>query len=260
MLLLLPVLIAASNPAPSPRSGAEVIRAAHRMYRGKCFRTAHYVQRTLLSLEQRLETWYVTVKQPGLMRVDVAPGITGRAFIYRNDSTYEFGRGQLRGQSQGILPLYTLLRDLRCGPPDQVIAALQRYGFDLSKVHETTWDHQPILVVGALAGDSTSNQFWLQKSHYLLVRLIENNGSDPRRPLDARIGAYRQAGGDWLEQSVRLYLGGVLTTAEDYTDIVINPALESDVFEPLPYHLPKWVGAAPDRFGRVPNAIPRPPP
>jgi len=253
------LLTVPSVATPDPLPGERIIRAAYAMYRGKCSRTATLVQRTVLPLERRVETWYVTIKQPGLVRVDVAPGVTGRALIYRSDSTYDFGRGRLRGQTAGVLPLYTLLRDLRCQAPAKTIATLTRYGFDLSRVHETTWEHQSIVVVGARDGDSTSNQFWLQKSHYLLMRLIENNASDPGRPLDARVGAYQRAGGDWIEQSVRLYLGGTLTTAEDYTDIKIDPGLDTDVFEPVPYALPKWVGAAPDRFGGVPNSIPRPP-
>lgn len=243
---------------PAPLPGEAVIARAYAMYKGKWFHSVTYVQRTLLPLERRVETWYVTLQPPGMLRVDVAPEVTGRALIYRGDSVYEFGRGQLRSAGIGVEPLEVLLHDLHSQPPERTIATLKRYGFDLSRTHETTLDGAPVIVVGALAGDTVSNQFWLDRQHLLLVRLIERNGSDPRRPLDARVGNYFPAGKGWLERQVRIALGTDVSTIEQYSDVKIDPPLEADVFTPLPFHRPRWVGTMPDSFGHVPNQIPTP--
>jgi hypothetical protein len=251
-LLLISTAFPVPTTAPSP--GADVVRAAYRSSGGKWFHTAQWVQRTTTPLgANKLETWYVTVQPPGLTRIDVAPGVTGRLLLYRNDSSYTYGKGQLRSASPETLPLYVLLHDLHSAPPARTIKMLTDYGFDLKLTHEQQWQGARVIVVGAAAGDMASNQFWLEKKRMILVRLIERNGSDPRRPLDAQISGYEKAGAGWLERTVRLELGGQLSSVEEYTDVVVDGAVEPHLFDPSPYRLPAWVKGAPDIFGKVPN-------
>lgn len=254
MLPVVPLLILLSGArAVAPTPGELVVRAAYKMYDGRWYKNAQYVQRTIFPVERRTETWYVTVRPPGLMRVDVAPGTTGRAIINRNDSSYNFGRGQLRAHGPDVQPLMVLLHDLHSSPPDAIIAMLRKFNFDLRRTHERMWEGQRVIVVGARYDEAGLNQFWLDKKRMVLVRLLEQNASDPTRPLDARIGEYEKAGNGWLEHSVKLYLGGLLTTTEDYSNVTVDGTLEPDLFEPLPYHLPQWVRGAKDIFGGVPN-------
>lgn len=258
MLPVVPFLILLAGPAPSsnaPLPGEAVVRAAYAMYVGKWFTSAQWVQRTSQQGARGPETWYTSLRPPGLLRYDVAPGTTGRAIIYRNDSSYSFGKGQLRAKGPEVQPLFVLLHDLHAAKPEKTIAMLQKYHFDLARTHERMWEGARVVVVGAFAGDSTSNQFWLEKKRMLLVRVIERNASDPRRPLDARVSGYAKAAGGWLEQTVAVFLGGQLTTLQEYTDVATNPVLEPDLFEPLPYHLPQWVKGAKDIFGGVPNMV-----
>lgn len=248
--LALMLLLSGARPAPV-LPGETVVHAAYNRYAGKWFKSALFVQRT--TLEGRTETWYVSLQPPGLTRIDVAPAVTGRALLYRHDSLYEFGKGRLRFGGPGGQPLFALLHDLHTDRPEKTIAMLKRYAFDLRKTHERTWDGERVIVVGALAGDTVSNQFWLEKKRMILVRLLEKNGADPNRPLDARITGYEKAGAGWLERSVRMYLGGVLSTVEDYTSVKIDLPLETGLFQPIPYHLPQWVGPGADVFGGLPN-------
>jgi hypothetical protein len=252
-LLALLTPFAPGRPAAAPLPGEAVVRSAVAMYAGKWYKAAQWVQRTSQQGAMREETWYTSLQPPGFLRYDVAPATTGRALIYRNDSLYQFGKGQLRGRAPDVQPLFVLLHDLHSAKPEKTIAMLKKYRFDLSRTHERTWDGARVIVVGALAGDSTSNQFWLDKKKMVLVRLIERNGSDPRRPLDARISGYEKAAGGWLERTVAIFLGRDLTTLQEYTDVTIDPKIEPGLFEPLPYHLPQWVNGAKDIFGNVPN-------
>ena len=252
--ILTSLLTLAPGPVRAPvLPGESVVRTAYHQYAGKWFTTATYTQRTHLLLEQRIETWYVALQLPGLTRIDVAPGATGRAILYRNDSTYEFGHGQLRAATPGVQPLYVLLHDLHSQAPDKTIRMLTHFGFDLRKTHDITWQGQRVIVIGASAGDTTSNQVWLEQKRMVLVRLIEHNAADPRRPLDARVSDYQRAGGGWLEGTVKIFLGGTLTTEQVNSNVRINQPLEPDLFEPVPYHLPRWVQGAKDLFGGLPN-------
>lgn len=246
------VMFAGHRPTSPPvLPGELVVRSAYNQYGGKWFKTALFVQKTML--EGRVETWYEALQTPGMVRIDVAPAVTGRALLYRNDSLYEFGKRTLRSAGPGVQPLFVLLHDLHSDPPAKTIAMLRRFGFDLRKTHERTWDGERVIVVGALAGDTVSNQFWLEKKRMILVRLLEKNGADPTRPLDARVTGYERAGAGWLERSVRMFLGGQLSTVEEYTNVKIDVALEPDLFQPLPFHLPRWVGPGEDLFGGLPN-------
>jgi hypothetical protein len=255
MLPIVSLLVLVSGvrlASPGPLPGELVIRSAYKMYAGRWFKTALFVQRR--TAESRTETWYEALQPPGLDRIDVAPAVTGRALLYRNDSLYEYGKRQLRSAGPGVQPLFALLHDLHSDPPAKTAAMLKRFGFDLSKTHERTWDGARVIVVGALDGDTVSNQFWLDKKRMILVRLLERNASDPRRPLDARITGYERAGGGWLERNVRILIGGQVSAVEEYTNVRINVALEPGLFDPIPYHLPTWVGAGEDLFGGLPNS------
>lgn len=247
----------AARPAAIP-PGEAVVRAAYDMYHGRWFANAFYIARMEISDEpQRVETWYESVVSPGLMRIDVAPAMTGRAIFFRNDSTYEIGKGQIQSAVVGVQPLFVLLHDLHSAPPAHTIAMLNRYRFDLTRTHTRVWDGEPVIVVGALAGDTTSNQFWLEKKRMILVRMIEQNGADVRRPLDARITGYKKAGNGWLETNVRMFLGGVLSTAAEYTIVRVNTVVEPGLFEPTPFRRPIWVRDEKDIFGGVPASIPQ---
>jgi hypothetical protein len=232
--------------------GEAVVHQAFDRYRGKWFHAAFYIERTVLPDDQRVETWYVAVQPPDHMRIDVAPSATGRAVVYQNDTTYEIGGGRLRSASKGVLPYLLLLNDLQTAPPAETIAMLRRYGFDLTKVHNDNWQGAPVIVVGALAGDTISNQFWLDRDRLVMMRMIEKN-MDPRRPLDARISGYKRAGGGWLPRSVRVYLGNTLSIAEDFSEPKLDVPVEPGLFDPMPYRLPKWVGPLKDIFGGTSN-------
>lgn len=262
LLCLIHLAAPAATPLPAPElPGEAVIRAAYERYAGKWFHTVTYIQRTTFPDKQprmgQLETWYTAIELPRKMRVDVGPATTGRALIYRNDSLYNYGRGTLQTAAPSFDPLLTLLGNLHTQAPATTAAELKKY-FDLRKSYETRWLGRSVIVVGAVPGDTTSNQFWLEKERMLLVRVIQANASNPRAPLDARINDYQAAAGGWLEHNIRVYLGGHLSEIEDYTSIKINPVLEAGLFNPRPYRLPKWVNGAPDVFGGVP-AIPLPP-
>ena len=52
------------------------------------------------------------------------------------------------------------------------LALSKQGGFDLSKRHERLYNGRSVIVIGALEGDSTSAQFWLDREHFTVVRII----------------------------------------------------------------------------------------
>ncbi len=248
-MIVTPILLLATallgGPVPD---GDAVVRAAHAKYAGKWPTSYTYLQKTLLP-DGRLETWYTAVQLPGLQRVDVAPALTGRAMIYRRDSLYTYGARKTKTRSWWPNSFLTLLGDIHVAPPAETSRRLRQFGYNMAKTHEEVWQGKRVIVVGALAGDLKSKQFWLEKDRLILVRLIEPNAADPRRPLDAHIEGYEKAGGGWMERTIRIHLGGQIAQLEEVNDLQLNVRHDMSMFDPGPYQLPEWVGPLQDIWG-----------
>lgn len=228
MLSLLPLF--AHQPAP----GDDVIRQMHRRYQGAWVTTFTFEQKTTFG-DGRVETWYEAGQLPGKLRIDIAPASAGRAILFRGDSIYNYRNGR-RGRGGPLVhPLLLVLYDVHHLAPDTTIARLRALGFDLDKTHETTWNGQKVIVLGAMAGDSTTAQIWIEKDRLLPVRLIQGGADD-------RIGGYERVGKGWSERRVETWQNGQRTQLEEYSHYRADVTHELGLFDPTPeYKLPKWV-------------------
>ena len=234
-----PIALLMALGAGAPTDGEDVIRAAYKMYAGKWFTTMTFVQKTTFP-DAPTQTWYEAMELPGKLRIDIAP-VGARAMLFRNDSIYNFADGKGRPGRPFVHSMLVLLGDMRVLPPEQTIAKLKGLGFDLTKTHETDWNGKTVIVVGAAKGDSTSKQFWLEKERMLTVRLIEPAGAN--RMMDARFDKYGKEGDAWVEREILIYMNGVLSQGEEYTQVKTNVTHEAGLFEPT-HDLKKaaWVG------------------
>ncbi|MBK6496555.1 MAG: hypothetical protein IPG05_15885 [Gemmatimonadetes bacterium] len=243
---ILLLALAVGGPGVSP--GEAVVKAAYAKYAGKWPTSFTYLQKTVLP-DGRKETWYHAVKLPGLLRIDVAPDITGRAILYRNDSLYSYGAKQMKTRSWWPNSFLVLTGDLHVAPPAETIKRLRAFGFNLDITHEESVKGVKYIVVGAKQGDLRSKQFWLEKERMIVMRLIEPNGADPSRPMEAQFTKYTRLGGGWIEGFVLITLGGQPTQVEERYEIKNNAKIDPAIFLPGPYRLPAWVGSLADVYG-----------
>ncbi|MBK7596856.1 MAG: hypothetical protein IPJ11_16970 [Gemmatimonadetes bacterium] len=223
-----------------PADGVDVLRAVHARYAGKWFTSMTFVQKTTFGTG-KVQTWYEAMEVPGKLRIDMAPASAGQGMLFRNDTLYRFAAGKQAGARAMKHPMLILLHDVHAVPLDSTVAKLRSLGFDLAKTHETTWDGKAVIVVGALAGDTTSSQFWLEKERLLLVRLI-----DPS--MDARFSGYNKHGSAWVEGRIEIWQKGKLTQLEEYTDVKTGVQHEPGLFDPARTTTPTWVGAGQERW------------
>ncbi len=114
-------------------------------------------------------------------------------------------------------------------------------GYDLSKLHEDTWDGKPAYVVGARTkADLKSKQFWVAKDTLLFVRVIEPTRQDPSKLNDIRFVNYRPLAGAWIAAGVEVYSEEKKVFTEDYTDIQANLKLSPGVFDPQQFSTTHW--------------------
>ena len=241
--LLATVLAATSTlfPAePPPRDGETLIRQMRERYEGRWYETLTFVQKTTLP-SGRVETWYEALSAPGKLRIDIAPLDSQRTLLFRNDSLYEFRGGQRVAAQDLVHPLMVLGFDVYFQPESVTIAKLRALGYDLSRLHETTWQGRATYVVGAQAGDSTTRQFWIDKERLYFVRSLEPAPNDSTKTAETRFEKYHEKGGGWLEHEVQFLLDGQLRMREEYGDARVGVALDSLLFRTDEWTPPAYI-------------------
>jgi hypothetical protein len=198
------------------------------------------VQKTTLA-DGRVETWYEAAELPGKLRIDIAPLEGKNTLLFRNDSLYEFKGGTLAESRPMIHPLMVLGFDVYAQPVDVTVRKLRELGFDLGRLHESTWEGRPAFVVGAAAGDTVTRQFWIDQERLYFVRMVEPGKKNPSARVETRFDKYIPMGQGWLETEVRFLVDGDTKMLEEYTkpqaEVVLSPA----IFEPGRWVPPGWV-------------------
>jgi hypothetical protein len=244
-----------ASPAPAPStparvaprfaSGEDVIEAMRERYAGKWYRTLTFRQKTSRMLPNgtwKVETWYEALKVPGRLRIDFDPVSAGNGVLYARDSQFVASNGRVIQSSPGINDLLLLGFDVYGNPPARTASLLRRQGIDLNRVHETTFDGRPMVVVGALRGDLRRKQVWIDADRLYFARLVEPTRADSSKVQDIRFVNYERRGDAWIAPRVEIYNDGKLVFYEEYADIRTDVPLDESLFDPTPWKNPRhWM-------------------
>ena len=226
---------AAAEPAPRFRTGAEVVDAMRDRYVGKWYTTLTFKQKTsrlLPSGKWNVQTWWEAMKIPGRLRIDFDPVRAGNGVLYARDSQFVVQNGRALRGDPGINPLLLLGFDVYAAPVAYTTTRLRREGFDLTRVHETTFQGRPVIVVGARKGDYNRKQFWVDAERMLFVRMLEPTPRDTTKMQDIRFVNYERLGGGWIAPRVEIWSEGKLVFHEDYEDVKADVELSDNLFVP----------------------------
>jgi hypothetical protein len=248
---------ARSTPAPAPTttpvraaprfaSGADVINAMRARYDGRWYRTLTFsqkVSRLLPNNTWRVETWHEALKLPGRLRIDFEPVSAGNGVLYARDSQFVATNGRVIQSGPGINDLLLLGFDVYQYAPARTEALMRRQGIDVSRVHESSFEGRPMVVVGALRGDLRRKQVWIDAERLYFVRLLEPTRTDSSKVQDIRFRNYEKRGDAWIAPRVEIYNDGRLVFIEEYSDIRTDVPLDESLFDPTPWKNPKhWMG------------------
>ena len=244
MFAILPLLTALFGAfPPSFPDGEAVLHAMHERYADRWYHSLTFTQTTTLTRPDRTETWYEAARFPGLLRIDIAPLDSGQSLLFRRDSLYFFRNGAPAGGRPFVHPLMVLGFDVYFDPPEASAAKLRALHFDLSRVHEESWQDRPAIVVGALAGDTTSPQFWVDRERLVFVRMIEPAPGGGGGVAETQFNQYQRLGQGWLAVEVTFAVNGVLQQRERYAEPRADVELPAELFDPAQYARPAWVGS-----------------
>ncbi len=234
-LLIASLALALGLAGPGPRDGREVIRAMHdryaAWYHAIAF-TQHNTATDSLGRETH-STWREYAALPGRLRIDFLPADSGKGILFRSDTEYVYARDSLVRAVPLVHPLLLLGFDVYLQPAETTLAKLERLGFDLSIVHEETWQGRSVYVVGAAPGDRRRLQFWVDRERLVFVRLLQPGRPDSTRTAETRFEDYRVAGPGWLSARVVFLRDGKPVWLEEYVDIRTDLPLDPGLFDPL---------------------------
>ena len=240
--LLLPSGIVPTRTLTStqPKNGEELIKLMRDRYAGKWYRTLTFTQKTTLP-DGKVETWYEALELPGKLRIDIAPLDSMKTILFRNDSVYQFEGGKLKESKPLVHPLMVLGFDVYGAPVAETVQKLKNLKYDLSKLHQTTWNGRPTYVVGAARGDTLSPQFWIDAERLYFVRSLEPSKKNPAAVNDTRFQKYIPLAGGWLELEVLFLSNGEQKVKEEYSNPKANPKLDPAIFDPSTWRAPSWI-------------------
>lgn len=172
------VPIAAGDGAPAPdavRSAADVIsRVAAAHPAAPQTATFTMVNTVALSSGDITQRQRVLVQAPATMRIDNLP-LSGRSgAIYREGRAISYSGGRRVAAADERNPLLLLGFGVYHQPVVASIAALSSLGIRTAVLREDVLDGQPVWVIGAAPGDTTSPQVWIGARQWLPLRIIQS--------------------------------------------------------------------------------------
>ena len=243
-ILLFPMLLMGTlAQAQEIRTGEALLRAMHDRYQASWYKTLTFTQKSTTYKPDgtsSAETWYEAAMLPGKLRIDIGPPADGNGYVLVDGTATILKDGKVAKTLPLVNILLVLGFDVYTQDPETTIKVVKAEGYDLSKLHEDTWEGHPAYVVGADKGDLASKQFWVTKDTLLFVRVIEPSRGDPKKLDDIRFTDYRRLAGAWIAAQVEVHSEDKLVFSEDYTDIQANVNLSPAVYDPQQFSTTHW--------------------
>jgi len=243
VVLITAVLSFGFAPAQEIRGGEDLLRAMHDRYKDSWYQTLTFKQKSTTYKpdgSSSAETWYEAASIPGKLRIDIGPPAAGKGYLFIDGDLIVIKDNKVADTRHSVNMLLVLGFDVYRQDPQITAKIVSEEGYDLSKIHEDTWEGKPAYVVGAVKGDLKSKQFWVEKNSLLFLREIEPARKDAEKTEDIRFIHYRPLAGAWIAAGVEVYSEGRKVFSEDYSEIQANVKLDPDTFDAQKFATTHW--------------------
>jgi hypothetical protein len=204
-------------------------------YDGKFLKTMTFLQnntRYTTTGEEQKSQWYEHVQAPGKLRIAFLPATQKSGLVQVDDRVASFDNGIRIDFRPSVNPMLLLTVDVYAAPIANILKSLDSLGVNADLLRTDDWEGRPVYVVGAKAGDTTSNQFWVDREHLRLLRFIQRERQAERTIVsDTRVKDYREVGGYDVPTEILLLRNGRPVWREQRTNIRGNVELSPDVFD-----------------------------
>ena len=216
-------------------SGSELLKAMHDRYDGKYVRTLSFLQNNTSYTptgQERKSQWYEHLEVPGKLRIAFLPATQKSGLVMVNNKIATFDNGIRVDFRPSINPLLLLTSDVYVSPLTSVARDLDSLHVDTDIIRSDEWDGQPVYVVGAKAGDTTTNQFWVDKDNLRLVRFIQSQKAGDRTIVsDTRVKSYKEIEGFDIPTEFLVIRNGRPVWREEYANVRVNEDFPAGTFD-----------------------------
>jgi outer membrane lipoprotein-sorting protein len=243
IVLVTAVLSSSFAHAQEIRDGQKLLRAMHERYKNSWYQTVTFKQKSTTYKpdgSSSAEAWYEAASIPGKLRIDIGPPAAGKGYLFIDGDLIVIKDNKVTDTRHSVNMLLVLGFDVYRQDPELTAKIVKEEGYDLSKIHEDTWEGKPAYVVGAVKGDLKSKQFWVEKNSLLFLREIEPARKDAEKTEDIRFIHYRPLAGAWIAAGVEVYSEGRKVFSEDYSEIQANVKLDPDTFDAQKFATTHW--------------------
>jgi hypothetical protein len=231
-----PATNAEERAKPTITSGRDVVRLMRERYDGKWFRTLTFVQnntRYKATGGEDRSQWLEHYASPGMLRIDYMPLATKSGVLYVKNHVYAFSNGKQISDQPQIHPLLLLGYDVYSLPVATTLGLLDSLGINVDVVREDRWQDRPAYVVGAAAGDTTTNQFWIDAERLVLVRLLQKSVRGAQTTVaETRFDKYMDMNGIPVAMEIMMLRDWKPFFKEEYTDVKLNVPIDETMFDP----------------------------
>lgn len=225
----------ASTDEQAIASPVALIAAMHDRYDGQWYETLTFVQETIQYDREGVAdtaTWYEAYAAPGKLRIDIGPLEDGNGILFADDMRYTVQNGEVTDARPQVHPLLLLGFDIYHLPAEETANKLEAIGFDLSKMHQATWQDRPAYVVGADHADAEVSTFWIDQEHLYFTRMIRYVGPDTNTVQEVLFNNYERLGGGWIAPEVLFNFDEQRVMKETYGEMRTGMALDTTLFNP----------------------------
>ena len=221
-----------ARPSGIPRNGLEVIGAMRNAHPSRELRSlALNVRITDVRDSMRVRRSRVYAVLPGRLRVETLPAQERSGYVRQRQHIAVFERGE-RVRRVERVDLATLIAyDVFAQSIDTTIMWLDsaRVRFGLLRLDQL--DGRRAWVVGAMAGDTTSSQFWVDAIEWRVMRVIQREPWNGNQLVDVRFTEFMEVHTVPVPREVLVYRGGRLVQRQQYTLRSVNPRVPPTAFD-----------------------------
>lgn len=221
-----------ARPSAVPRNGLEVIGAMRRAHPSRTLRSLALNVRVQDARDTtRVTRARVYATLPGRHRVETLPASRGSVLVRDRQRVSVFREGERVRRLDRVDLAALVAYDLFAQSIDTTIMWLDsaRVRFGLLRLDDL--DGRRVWVVGALKGDTTSAQFWVDATDWHVVRVIQREPWNGNELVDLRFTAYTRVQDVPVPTRILVYRGGRLAQRQDITVAAINPKLPAYAFD-----------------------------
>lgn len=225
--------IDAASPRVKFENGKDVLDFMYQKYRqGPCKRytfsqkNTHYRNDSIVGHSE----WHEYIEFPDKFRIDFGEKTEGNFVIFKNDSSYSYRKNELKKIKYDTNTLLLLLGGMYYREPSDVDTRLNNEGYKTQILSQQKWNKQAVYVIGALEGDTLSNQIWVSKKNWRVVRIIEK--MDEKSMMDMTFDAFQKSCNGYTETKVTFKRNGKVEQIEEYYNIKAQDTFPIEVFSP----------------------------